>query len=111
MTRFSKFKPGEIDHIKIVSGSTKNDQVYECSKCGAQFDMARSRRRRRFALTHWKVEHAKCAIPPEVKYERLVERYHPDKITPAIASSMLKLEAELGIETLVPDEFRKPRET
>ena len=45
----------------------------------------------------------------EAEYERLVGAHYPDSITEEIADRMLALEAELGIETLVPDKFRVPR--
>jgi hypothetical protein len=60
MTRFTRFKPGEVDHIKIISGSTHNDQVLECSVCKVQYDPRKERHRRRFAQRHWKVKHAEC---------------------------------------------------
>jgi len=60
LTRFGRFKPGELDHIKIVSGSTSKDQVLECGRCGEQYD-PRHRFRRRFASMHWKVKHTKCS--------------------------------------------------
>jgi hypothetical protein len=64
MTRFARFKPGETDHITIVSGSTHNDQVLECGVCKEQFDPRKGGGRRRFAERHWKVKHVECRKEP-----------------------------------------------
>ena len=65
LTRFGKFQPGELDHIKIVSGATHKDQVLECGRCGGQYDPRRGGGRRRFAKMHWKARHTKCS-PEEI---------------------------------------------
>ena len=62
MTRFSKFKPGEREHITIVSGADGGTQVLECGICKGRWgpqDAARGRKR--FAKQHWIVTHTKCA--------------------------------------------------
>lgn len=61
MTRSTRFEKGDVDHIRIVSGSTYKDQVLECGVCKEQFDPRDGAwRRRRFAERHWKVQHVKC---------------------------------------------------
>src|SRR3990167_5393952 len=51
---------------------------------------------------------AELCVCPAGEYERLIEFYYPDKITPEIAKRMRALEKQLNIETLVPSRMMVP---